>query len=376
MRLPRSALAAALALAGCGADPDAAFPPAGPDAAPDPSALGPYAVGVRTLEVTDPSQFDPDTRVPRRLTVEVWYPAKASARGEAGAGYALTDFVPPSLADAASALGRIETDAVRDAPASEDEAFPLVLFSHGSGGVRVQSTFLTVWLASHGYVVAAPDHAGNTLADMIEAGGQDLESLAEGLTYRPADLLALIEPVAAELPVDLDRIGAVGHSFGAVTALRVAGLDPRIDAVVAQTPAGHITTWLDIERPIDTLGVPIMIQEAADDRTVPVETNARTFLPVLAPPWFYVSLENAGHFTYSDLCALDLGVVLAAEDLGIGDTLEDGCGDTQLAADVAQPIIRRYTVGLFNRYLRGAVGAEAVLRDEAGLEGHGTLQRE
>ena len=43
---------------------------------------------------------------------------------------------------------------------------PVVLFSHGFAGTRLQSKFICSHLASHGYVVAAPDHAGNTFLDL------------------------------------------------------------------------------------------------------------------------------------------------------------------------------------------------------------------
>src|SRR5215468_9770434 len=131
----------------------------------DPAKPGPFVVGVKTLTLADP------LRPGRMLTTEVWYPADDSARGKPGTGYSV------ELKDIANMLGvpipfdigSIElqhTDAVRDAPrAPIDPAAGLVVFSHGFRGMRWQSTFLTVAMASHGYVVAAPDHQGNTMFD-------------------------------------------------------------------------------------------------------------------------------------------------------------------------------------------------------------------
>ncbi|GAC1658462.1 MAG: hypothetical protein NVS9B15_20210 [Acidobacteriaceae bacterium] len=45
------------------------------------------------------------------------------------------------------------------APDDEHGPFPLIVFSHSTGGGRRQSTFLCEHLASHGYVVAALDHS-------------------------------------------------------------------------------------------------------------------------------------------------------------------------------------------------------------------------
>ncbi|MCA9554230.1 MAG: dienelactone hydrolase family protein [Myxococcales bacterium] len=350
------------------------FEPAGPDAAPDPSAYGPYPVGVQTLTVVDPRRFDPDTRIPRILTVEVWYPARASARGQPGAVYPFEDFLPDEYDEAARSLGGFETGAVRDAEAVDGERFPLVLFSHGSGGVRVQSTFLTEYLASHGYVVAAPDHKGNTLEDVLAAGTIDITSFGQSFLDRPADILMLIDALDGKFSFDPKRVGAAGHSFGAVTSLRAAAMDTRVQAVVSQAPGSHLATWLELERPLEELGIPVMIQEGAKDDTVPVEENARTFKPHLAKPWFYLSLDDAGHFTFSDLCGLDLQVLLAADELGVGDVLEDGCGPEDIAPEVALPLLRRYTIGLFNAYLRGSQETLTRWLDPAGLAGYGTLE--
>ncbi len=340
------------------------FEPAGPDAAPDPSIEGPYAVGVRTIVVKDPLRTMEGTREPLRLTVEVWYPATEEAREAAPETYPFRDFLPPEYHERADQLGGFETTAVRDAPAV-DEAFPLVLFSHGSGGVRVQSTFLTIALASHGYVVAAPDHPGNTLYDLVEDGDLDLESLGNGLFDRPKDLIATLDGVLDEFEIDEANIGAAGHSFGSVTSLRAAALDPRIRAVAAQTPASAGLTWLGVDVDPAALDVPIMIQDAGLDRTLPVEENAQLLWPSLSKPRAYLSILAGGHFTYSDLCGLDLGVLLAADDLGVGDVLDDGCAEEYVPATEAHVVIRHFTIGLFNAYLRGSDGARAQLDDPA-----------
>ena len=46
-----------------------------------------------------------------------------------------------------------------------DGRFPLAVYSHGGGGFSVVATFFTEVLASHGYVVAAPDHPGDTIVE-------------------------------------------------------------------------------------------------------------------------------------------------------------------------------------------------------------------
>jgi predicted dienelactone hydrolase len=50
-------------------------------------------------------------------------------------------------------------------PISSRGPFPLLLFSHGSGGDLNAYVSLTQYLASHGYIVAAPEHTGNRFVD-------------------------------------------------------------------------------------------------------------------------------------------------------------------------------------------------------------------
>ena len=118
------------------------------------SDFGPHPVGVRTLELADPSR--PNVAAPaepRPVTVEIYYPSSEAA--VAG--------VPK---DVVQVLGIevLETPSYRDV-AIADGPFPVVLFSHGNGGIRFQSFFFAAHLASHGYVVVSPDHHGNTFVD-------------------------------------------------------------------------------------------------------------------------------------------------------------------------------------------------------------------
>src|SRR5690606_33792011 len=106
------------------------------------------------------------------LTVELWYPALPAPGADP------SDYGTLSLT----------RNAYRDAPADRRAVpFPLVAFSHGYGGVRYQSTFLTEHLASHGFVVVAPDHPHNTLFDL------DAAATAQVALARPGDISAAVD---------------------------------------------------------------------------------------------------------------------------------------------------------------------------------------
>lgn len=202
----------------------------------DPFRRGRFPAGVRTVQLTDAA------RDGRSLPVEVWYPAAARHAGEdlnerTRDAYTLIPGFPA-----------MPQDAVRDA-APAPGRFPLVAFSHGYAGHRRQSTFLATHLASHGYVVVAADHTGNTVLDTVEAmlGGRRPDPpavLRAFVVARPADVTFVLDRVlggaAGEIGdlVDPDRIGMSGHSFGGWTTLAVTARDTRIRAALALAPAG------------------------------------------------------------------------------------------------------------------------------------------
>ena len=66
------------------------------------------------------------------------------------------------------------------------DGWPIALFSHTSAGHRRQSSFLCRHLASHGYVVAAVDHTGNTARDYEEATRRAVAGIVETPEQREA----------------------------------------------------------------------------------------------------------------------------------------------------------------------------------------------
>jgi dienelactone hydrolase len=128
----------------------------------------------------------------------------------------------------------------------------MVVFSHGYGGHRRQSTFLCTHLASHGYLVAAPDHTGNTIQDVMEGilarvqgrpAVDPFTTLKDFIVLRPADVTFLLDHLLADgqLDADPERIGLAGHSFGGWTTLATTGRDRRIRAALPLAPAGGDT---------------------------------------------------------------------------------------------------------------------------------------
>ncbi len=342
------------------------FEPAGPEAAPDPSTMGPFPVGVRTMVFKDTNRRKEDGS-PRLIVTEIWYPATEAARGQPGETY---DLVPLLTEEQQKQIEGTEvpilkTTAVRDAPPRTDRApYPVVVFSHGQGGIRWQSTYYTVTLASHGYVVLSPDHEGNTLDKILTNG--NLTPTTEGVENRPADvsmLLTLFGRLKADDPLygmaDKERIGLTGHSFGGLTSLRTAALDERIKVIVPQTPPSAELSWIALP-PVE-LKIPVMIQAGREDRTLPWDEHIEPSWPMLKKPRYLVELVHGGHFTFSDLCAFNLDAIAKKVGIDAGDVLNDGCLPPAPPAATAQKLINHSAIALFNSVLRGSPGSAALL---------------
>ena len=159
----------------------------------------------------------------------------------------------PATADMARATPTLELaiaglDVEVWPPTGSADSYPLVLFSHGLGGCRTQSTYLTQALAQHGMLVVAPDHKDK--GEQCPTRAPTLAEIERGLLgtheYRMDDLQKLREalptqPALSGWPIDPDRVVLVGHSFGGHTVLGLAGARPdfrmdQIAAVVALAP--------------------------------------------------------------------------------------------------------------------------------------------
>ena len=116
------------------------------------------------------------------------------------------------------------------------------------------------------------------------------------------------------------------------------------------------------------LTTPSLIQSATLDETLPEATNAKPLYETLpGPEKSWLSLRRAGHFTYSDLCVLDVDAISTAIDLDISNVLNDGCGPDALPTSVAFPVINTTAIGFFNQQLRGSGGSARYL-DQATVD--------
>src|SRR5581483_11991547 len=262
-----------------------------PTATPQPAytfdaatAPGPYAVGVLTLEFVDTSRPTAANGTyagsnERRLVTEVWYPAQAD---------------------------RTAPDAVRDATIDASGGpYPLVVFAHGFIGSRNQSRTYTKHLASHGYIVAAPDFpltnsgapGGPRIADLVNQPG-DVSFVIDSMLAQSADPASPLHGAVAA-----DAVGVTGHSLGAFTTLlTVYGMrkDARVKAALPISGSGCFLS----EAQTAGVDTPIMLLTGSADEIVAPGGNRRAYELAHAPR-YWVQLTGGNHIRFADVDAED-----------------------------------------------------------------------
>ena len=112
------------------------------------------------------------------------------------------------------------------------ERKPAVVYLHGQGGDRQELLVPATWLAARG-AVALTLTAPSSMAPPTQEGG--IESLRRQRDLAVADVVAVrraLDLLAERPDVDSDRLGLVGYSAGARTGAVLAGVEPRLDALV------------------------------------------------------------------------------------------------------------------------------------------------
>ena len=314
---------------------------------------GPYDVGVQTITINADSD--------RPLTVEVWFPV---TDGTTAPAYEYT-LLPGAFYESPFAIDAAPAAIATDGP------FPLVVFSHGSPAVRILYTNFAEAIASAGYVVAAPDHTGNTVFDLFAGTTTDRETNAFN---RPLDVQAVItamtDPASTETAafvgsVDPDAIAVAGQSAGGYTAYAtVAGhtneigtveRDERVDAIITLAPSsGGIS-----DDEFATIRQPALVIAGTADDTTPIEPNVtRPWELSASSPHHRVDLIDGEHQSFTDFCefaAFFPTMETPPPDL-IVDTVDDfgaeSCAPDVMPSERAHDLTNTFTVAFLDSVFR------------------------
>jgi predicted dienelactone hydrolase len=329
------------------------------------TARGAYLVGVKTVNATDASRN-------RKLTLEVWYPAQTTVDAEKTVYRSTVGATPYASA------GR----AARDAPALNAK-FPLLVYSHGQPGSRLQASYLLEHLASQGFVVAGIDHQDATYADVTQ------QSYVSGLIDRPLDILSSIDVTAKAFPsADANTVGLMGYSYGGYSALSAAGIgldgnnlkaycqksnnegpcfllpffasleaargantkpDPRVKAVFVMAPYG--APWLS-PKALEAMRVPLFVGIGSADK---VATGSRDALEVYrqsgSSAKHLLTLEGATHNPWI-VCPPETKV--NAQDF-------ERCSEPSWNHADSHALTQHFATAFFGTHLQGKTALESYL---------------
>ncbi len=264
------------------------------------------SVGFQWATAPDPDR-DP-------LKVAIWYPATAT---------------PGEMA------GPFEMKVATDAPISGSK-HPLIVMSHGTGGMALNSYDTAIAMAKAGFVVAAVTHTGDNYLD------RSVSFSEQNFSGRPRQISRVIDFMlmgwSGHGTIDPSRIGMFGHSAGGTTALIDAGgvgdwrralafcqatpddwgcrnardhataaattddpvikaHDPRIKAIVVAAPA---ITHIFKPDGLSGVQVPVQLWVGTRDEIVVDAAGVRSLLP--RKPDYHL-VPNAGHFAYLSRCS-------------------------------------------------------------------------
>ncbi len=264
-----------------------------------------HPVGFKQLTVQDPQD--------KPLDVGVWYPTGSPP------GFSVIGLSAQRVASNGAVVGR---------------NLPLIVISHGNGGLLSSHSDTALALASAGFVVAAVTHTGDNAQDDAYVG------TPRWLIDRPRHIHLVLDYMLNDWPahgqLDQAHVGMFGFSAGGFTALvSVGGVpdlarigshcqtnpefgctlwkqlpsesisatawvhDPRIRAVVVAAPGyGFAFEPEGLSR----VTAAVQLWNGADDRNVPYETNEAVIRHLLSNPAEYHAVPGAGHFSFLTPC--------------------------------------------------------------------------
>jgi len=326
---------------------------------PLPPPTGPYPVGTFSRLLTDPARANGTKAY--QFMVTVWYPAAA------GAGMVPVSYVDKQVAASSYYYGAFTTvvpvfrshSVTNVALATNEVAYPVLLYSPGAAHHRRENTDRAEDLASWGYVVVGLDTQDTSLSvfpnGTIKSGTWSgfwtaIDSRVRDEQFVMDELARwnISDPLLTGR-LDLDRIGAFGWSLGGATAAELCLLDRRCKA-----GAGFDGSFFKTNVLSQAFSTPFLFFRANSGLDPepfgwigPGQPDDRlAFFHHSATNAYWVKLSGTDHSSF-------------AEQLLVSDptSFENKFGtpvDGQLAPgyQVCQ-IVRAYLLAFFNKHLRG-----------------------
>jgi dienelactone hydrolase len=290
-----------------------------------PEPTGNHTVGRITYYLMDSARNDErgtQKDHKREFMVQVWYPAQPGSKGKPAAwllpewvrlGNNYSDLLaksrdPLARKDVDKFLASIVVHAQEDVPvASSPKPFPVILLAPGSMSFPSKYTSLAEDLASHGFIVVGDAPVGNGIKVPFPAGNVtegyrgDMFALWAGDLIYEIDQLKVWNETQGHLfygRLDLERIGAFGHSAGGLIVARIPRMDKRVKAIALLDP-GYV-------RPEDGEAIPMLILSSDHGDSPHARYRAKLENEYLqkAKPGIQMKLFGAEHASFTDLAVI------------------------------------------------------------------------
>ena len=334
-----------------------------------PGANGPYAIGTFSTYLVDSSRPEIYTEDPndnRELMVQVWYPA-ASRDGESAvyiegldvAGPVIAELLdlPPFLLDH---INLTKLDVWQNVPLANGKApFPLIIFSHGLTGIRMQNTVMVRELVRQGYIVAAIDHTYANALSVFPDGRvfvYDEARIFPSGNSNPVEAMPLVQVWANDIAflldemaiwqaepghllngrLDLAQVGIFGHSTGGGATVQFCLQDGRCKAGVGLDswvlPVTDSVDSAGPTQPFMFMGTPLWLGERNRAR-------GNTIFQNLSSDGYSLALANTAHYDFTDLPLL----TPLTPQLGLSGSIK---------SSYSLSIQNEYLLAFFNQYLK------------------------
>lgn len=369
---------------------------------------GPMAVGTVRYSFTDAGRqelFTPDTTDRREVAVKIWYPAypetcvrrapyiesAADRKRRTPENSALT----PEFFDR---MDGVMSNSFYGAEVMDEGApYPVIIFSHAYGAGMTANTVLLEELASHGYVTVSVGHAFETTHFIRDDGSlkvfsfdneefmsrakergesyalqrkinetgdsEELESVIRELMKRRPGTIESLKAWTGDISfvldrlekmnasggkfggkLDLDRIGAIGHSFGGTASGEVCVVDERVKAGV-NLDGLQIGSMLDSH-----INKPFMFMHHDNEGVLNKRPN-KIFFERAEAPAYMILIKGTSHFNFSDLSMPFYSEILRPPDGYIGSI--DGYRCLKIQNDYVRAFFDKHLQGIDSGLLDG-----------------------
>ncbi len=133
---------------------------------------------------------------------------------------------------------------------------PVIVISHGLGSDRTSFAYLAEHLASHGFIVAVPEHPGSNSQQLQALLGGIADEITDPREFvdRPLDVKYVLDYLeglsnsdsAYKGRFNMEQVGVIGQSFGGYTALALAGAEINFAKLEKSCPVDENTLNLSL----------------------------------------------------------------------------------------------------------------------------------